>query len=290
MKELPIYTIDRFNKNIKKDLYINTFHQHLLEHDFIENSHSHDFYLLVLFTKGTGKHKIDNNTFQIKRGSLFVIQPGQVHSWSLSRDIEGYIAFYSKEIYNVYFGNQKLNSFSFYNSNNHISELLLNEREIAQISIYFELLIKENNLKLPNKIDKILNLLDCIHIEIDRKKLSENRNQQSSYLKKMEVFNTLLDTHYKHYKAPSFYADKMCVSLKHLNRMCKETYDKTVTELVAQRVVLESKRLLTFTSYPISKIAEELGYVNLSYFTKLFKKYTHKTPNEFRKKLKQENW
>lgn len=291
MNNYPIYNIQRFHNNTtQNDLYINTFHQHLLAHNFIENSHSHNFYLLVVFTQGTGKHKIDNNTFEIKKGSLFLIQPGQVHSWSLSSDIDGYIVFYTKEIYDLYFGSKKIETFPFYHPQHHISELQLDETELHKISLYFELLVAENRQNFTKKKDKLLNLIDCIHIEIARKQLLENTNQQSNYLDKMKTFNTILNQYYKTQKAPSFYADKMFMSLKHLNRICKNTHNKTVTELIAQRVILESKRQLTFTSTPINQIATDLGYINLSYFTKLFKKYTQTTPNGFRKEIKKEDW
>ena len=106
MKKHPVYNIQNFKADLsKKELYINTFKNHLKAHSFIEKPHRHNFYLLVLFTNGTGKHEIDFAKYEIKPGSLFVLQPGQIHNWQLSADIDGYIFFYSQEIYNLYFGN-----------------------------------------------------------------------------------------------------------------------------------------------------------------------------------------
>ena len=84
MKKLPVYQIKKFNcHSDENDLYFNDFKSHLIDHDFIENSHSHNFYLLVLFTKGSGFHTIDFDTYEIQPNSLFVLKPGQVHSWQL---------------------------------------------------------------------------------------------------------------------------------------------------------------------------------------------------------------
>ena len=106
----------------------------------------------------------------------------------------------------------------------------------------------------------------------------------------MKIFNNLLESNFANEKAPSFYAAKMNISLKHLNRICKDLFNKTVTELITQKVILESKRRLTFSDRSISEISEELGYLNYSYFTRLFKKSTGFTPSKFRVDLKKEDW
>ncbi|MDO6739244.1 AraC family transcriptional regulator [Wenyingzhuangia sp. 2_MG-2023] len=286
MKDFPVYDIQKFNCNISKnDLYINTFKIHLVSHSFIENSHRHNFYLLVVFTHGNGTHQIDLNTYSIEPRSVFVIQPGQAHHWKLSKDIEGYIVFFTQEIYNLYFGTKKIEEYPFYSSTTSTPKILLNENEWLDLEPYFQKLIQENLRKKSRKKDKILNLLDLIHIELSRNYLSENAHNFQSYNHKIELFNDLLDKHYKTQKAPSFYASKMNITLKHLNRICKETLNKTVTELIAQRIILESKRMLTFSPKTISEVAESLGYYNYSYFTKVFTKHTGLSPTKFRKNL-----
>ncbi|NIJ45533.1 AraC-like DNA-binding protein [Wenyingzhuangia heitensis] len=283
MKKVPIYTIQNFNDSSNKDhLYINTFKNHLIEHSFIEKSHRHNFYLLVLFTNGTGTHNIDSNTFSIKRGSLYVLKPGQAHGWELSNDIDGYILFYSDEIYNLYFGHKRIEEYPFYEPSKNISEILFNEKELLDIEFYFKLLIKENQQLKSRKKDKLLNIIDVIHIEISRKFLSENTYSHQTYHQKLKIFNQLLDCYYTTEKSPSFYASKMNITLKHLNRICKELLNKTITELISQKIVLESKRMLTFSNASINQIATSLGYEDYSYFSRLFKKHTQQTPSKFR--------
>jgi hypothetical protein len=163
MEKLPVYQIKKFNcHSDANDLYFNDFKSHLITHDFIENSHSHNFYLLVLFTKGSGFHTIDFDTYPIQPNSLFVLKPGQVHSWQLSEDIEGYIAFYSQEIYNVYFGSKQIDEYSFYRDLKNSPEMILNEFQTKEISNYFNLLLEENSKNEFKKLDKLLNLLDIM--------------------------------------------------------------------------------------------------------------------------------
>lgn len=282
MKNNPVYTIQNFKASIRKnDLYVNTFKNHLKEHSFIEKPHRHNFYLLVLFTNGSGTHEVDFDKFNIKPGSLFVLQPGQIHNWSLSNDIEGYIVFYSQEIYNLHFGNRKIEDYPFYQSVRTNPEIVLDKKELDSILPYFELMVKE---QINPSI--LLNLLDCIHLEIAQKYTAQNSHAIHSYNHKIQQFESILEKHYQTEKSPSFYAYKMNITLKHLNRICKDILGKTVTELITNRVLLEAKRLLINPKKSINQVADDLGFENYSYFTKLFKKQTGLTPSEFRNSLK----
>lgn len=284
MKKNPIYQIQNFDRNSnQRDLYVNTFKNHIEKHAFVEEPHRHNFYLLVLFTKGSGIHEIDFDRYTIKEGSLFLIQPGQIHHWQLSPDIEGYIIFYSQESYNLHFGNKKIEDYPFYQSVKNEPNLLLNPHELAEIRPYFDLLVLENQKDRSQKTDKLLDLLDIIHIEISRKYLSENTHAVPSYNHKIKKLESLLEHFYKTEKAPAFYASKMNMTLKHLNRICKSTLNLTATALITDRIILETKRLLSDKTKSIGQIADELGYIDYSYFGKLFKKKAGMTPTEFRK-------
>ena len=160
----------------------------------------------------------------------------------------------------------------FFQSSNNNPELHLNDEEIQGIIPYFELMIAENKRDKIFKKDKILNLLDCIHIEILRIYNFTNQHKIHSYNNKLMEFENLLEKHYKTEKSPSFYANEMAISLKHLNRISKTILNKTITELIAKRVVLESQRLLAEKQKSIAQIADELGYEDYSYFFKVIQK------------------
>lgn len=283
MKKLPVYQIKKFNCHSEEnDLYFNDFKSHLIDHDFIENSHSHNFYLLMLFTNGTGLHTVDFNTYTIQPNSLFVLKPGQIHSWQLSEDIDGYIAFYSQEVYNVYFGSKQIENYSFYRDSKNSPEMILNDFQTQEISTYFDLIMEENHKNEFKKTEKLLNLLDIIHIELARIYESQQDHNLHSYNFKIQELEQLVNQYFKTEKLPSFYADKMNMSLKHLNRICKNVLDCTLTEFIYNKIILESKRLLSANTMTISEVANELGFENYSYFTKVFKKYTNLTPKGFK--------
>lgn len=286
MKQYPVYEIENFEQNIfYNNWYVNSFKEHLKKHHFIEKLHRHNFYLLVLFTNGKGTHTIDFDTFEITKGSLFLMQPGQIHSWQLSSDIEGFIVFYSKEIFNLHFESKKIEQYPFFQSFKNNPEILLSEKDIVQLSSYFNIMIEESSANLGYKKDKLLNLLDVILIDISRIYSSEMNQEKPIYNYKLKQFDLLLEANFKTEKSPSFYADKMAITLKHLNRITKTILNKTVTELITQRVILESKRLLVERNLSLIQIADELGFSSANYFVKLFKKQEGMTSKEFLKQI-----
>ena len=137
-EKYPIYSIQRFNCNdVNSDFYINTFKNHLVDHSFVEEPHRHNSYVLVLFTNGSGTHDIDFDTFGIQPGSMFFMQPGQIHHWSLSDDIDGFVVFYSQEMYNLYFRQKTIDAYPFYYSLGNSPEMILDAKESKIMSLIF---------------------------------------------------------------------------------------------------------------------------------------------------------
>ena len=283
MKKYPIYNIQRFNCNsVNSDLYINTFKNHLIDHSFVEEPHRHNSYVLVFFTKGSGTHEIDFDVFAIQPGSMFFLQPGQMHHWNLSDDVEGFVIFYSQEMYNLYFGQKTIADYPFYSSVDNKPEMVFDATELKAILPYFESLIIETQSNQLLKQDKIMNLLDIIHIEIARKYSETHLHEAHSYNVKIKNFEVLLEQNFKTEKSPFFYASQLNITLKHLNRICNEMLQKTTTEVIKARIILEAKRMLMDKKFTVNEIATELGFDDYSYFTRLFKKYTGMTPTDFR--------
>ncbi|MBG6186293.1 AraC family transcriptional regulator [Flavobacterium sp. CAN_S2] len=283
MKKYPIYNIQRFNcTSVNSDLYINTFKNHLIDHSFVEEPHRHNSYVLVFFTKGSGTHEIDFDVFAIQPGSMFFLQPGQMHHWDLSDDVEGFVIFYSQEMYNLYFGQKTIADYLFYSSVDNKPEMVFDVSESKAILPYFESLIAETQLNQLLKQDKIMNLLDIIHIEIARKYSETHLHEAHSYNVKIKNFEVLLEQNFKTEKAPFFYASQLNITLKHLNRICNEMLQKTTTEVITARIILEAKRMLMDKKFTVNEVATELGFDDYSYFTRLFKKNTGMTPTDFR--------
>ncbi|MEO9872138.1 AraC family transcriptional regulator [Ekhidna sp.] len=286
MSKVRILSISEFDGNEKLvNFYCNDLREHLETHSKnITAPHKHNFFLTVLFTKGSGTHEIDFEKYDVSPGSVFMLNPGQAHNWELSDDIEGIIFFHSQEFYEISFTEQSIYDFPFFYPVRNPSMLTLKEGELSEVSNAFNLILKEYRNRDVWSIKKIVSLLNCIYIDISRVYLNPvNANlvkmdAYSAYLRELEQ---LIEENFKQEKSPSAYADLLNITIRHLNRLTQETLGKSTTQLITERVILEAKRLIVYDSTSLAKISYELGYDDYAYFSRLFKKWTKLTPSEF---------
>jgi AraC family transcriptional regulator, transcriptional activator of pobA len=83
-------------------------------------------------------------------------------------------------------------------------------------------------------------------------------------------------------RTPSDFANQLHVHVNHLNRALKRTMQKTTTQIIAERILAESKILLRNSDRNVSEIAYALGFPEVAHFNNFFKKHTQTSPLKFR--------
>ena len=100
------------------------------------------------------------------------------------------------------------------------------------------------------------------------------------------AFQVLVERYGYTCRDASFYADKLGVSYKTLNVLCKKVGSDTAKQHIDHYVILEAKRRLLIDLCDIATIADNLGFKETTNFTKFFKRYTSQTPNQFRQQVR----
>ncbi len=95
----------------------------------------------------------------------------------------------------------------------------------------------------------------------------------------------LLEENFRRPAGVEFYADSLSMTSRNLNLICQNVANLSVSEIIEERRMLESKKLLASTDKPISEIGYEVGYNEKSCFTSVFKKKHGQTPSAFRKEF-----
>lgn len=73
------------------------------------------------------------------------------------------------------------------------------------------------------------------------------------------------------------------VSLQHFCRVCRNRMNMRPMEYIARRRISHAKLLLCNTTEPVSRVGEECGYTDPTYFGTVFKRYVGVTPGEYRR-------
>ena len=289
--EIPVLDISQFKpKQSLNDFYINKLSVHVkLKRDLIDRPHSHNFYLCVIFTEGSGRHEIDFRSYDIKPGAVFFLKPGQLHFWKFDTPPEGYILFHSRDFYELQFLTHKLSVFPFFYSNQNPRLLQISADQITRVITTIEEMYHEYQENVHFKELKIVMLLNVLYIDFSRLYTLNSKPVDSlsmRYLQILENFEALIEDNFRTEKFPKFYADQLNLTSKHLNRVIKVAINKTSSELIADRVILEAKRQIILSSDNLVEIAFNLGFSEYSYFSRFFKIKVGVTPKKFSTKHK----
>lgn len=104
---------------------------------------------------------------------------------------------------------------------------------------------------------------------------------------KRRLMKSILYIHENYQKKISiaYLASLECLSESHYRAVFSETFGKSPTEYIASRRIDAAMYMLEHTDKKLSEISGLLGYGDISYFERQFKRITKMTPGTYRKKM-----
>jgi len=273
---------------IREEVIAERFASYLAKHPNLHRAHGHSFYHMVVFTKGGGMHTIDFERFPVKRGAVYFMAPGQVHSWEFEGETDGYVINFSDSLFQSFLAdNNYLGRFPFWSGNVSGSVFQLPEDALLYCTPLLDQLVLETTTAQAFNKDMIRVTLLSVFITIARAvgNTEERQDAHKPSLLLLQQFRKMVNQYYSQYKLPKDYAAMLYVTPNHLNALCNDLLGKAAGEVIRERILLEAKRRLVNADAGIAGIGYQLGFADNSYFTKFFKKYTGVTPEEFKRGL-----
>lgn len=120
------------------------------------------------------------------------------------------------------------------------------------------------------------------HEMIDKYCQLVKKHSMKSYSPLVQKVITLVDFDITADLSLSRQAEMLNVNASYLSSLFKKETGMTLTEYVAKKRIEQAAFLLTSTNMQIQIISQNCGIYDVNYFTKIFKKYTGKTPREYR--------
>lgn len=287
MANIPIRYIQQTQKepDLSGSFSIRDIKVLLDEEDMFQELHRHDFYYILVLKKGIGFHEIDFIHFEIKNYVIFLMRPGQVHQLELKAGSTGYLVQFKTD----FFYTQNKLSQELLRKVSHLNFCNLDSDGFSKLETILTSILIEYTDKQEGFQEVIKSNLSIFFIKLVRhrqNKIITSKENNPYSQEQLEKFLSLLETNITKNKQVSQYADMLNISTYQLNAITKTSLNKTPSELINEHIILESKRQLLATSNQVNQIADHLGYDDISYFIRFFKKHTDFTPEAFRNNFK----
>jgi len=127
-------------------------------------------------------------------------------------------------------------------------------------------------------------LYDCRGLYEQQQSLIDRQPANSALVYR---FEQLVWQHFATHRTVEEYARCLAVSPDHLSATVKARLGKNAREIIAERIVFEAKRLLTYTDLNVSEIADHLLFSEPSHFARFFRRHTKRAPLDFRREAVQ---
>ncbi len=240
----------------------------------------------MIFKKGGGNHRIDFVDYSIKKNSIHFVAPGQAHLLSRKPRCEGILLTFSKSfIDSTLNGSLDVNQLPYFrHSNDQI--LHLSSSQFAEFYQLAKKVYAEFKSTSPTSVYIIKSYLRIILIKavLLVNDSASSLLGQGRYEEVFSRFQSLIENNFRMQKQVNWYAKEICISPGHLNKISKMLTGKNATNHIKERVLIESKRLLSLTDLSQKQIANQIGFGDIFYFNRFFKTNEGLTPGQFRLK------
>jgi AraC-like DNA-binding protein/mannose-6-phosphate isomerase-like protein (cupin superfamily) len=243
--------------------------------------HRHDFHEILLVEQGHGVHEIDFRPYPVGPRSLFFIHPKQVHLLQRASLVSGAVVIFS----GVFLdglpgkGGDLLRQF--------VEHPLLSPSEREWEVLRQSYAVIQGELAGEHPDAGILKAaLTTFLLLAARCHQRQHPTYPTASLYDHSLFadfNQLLEACFHQQHALPFYAQTLKVSERQLNQVVRQFAGKTAFAFLQDRLLLEAKRQLLFSSREIKAIALETGFADPYYFSRFFKKKAGLSPEQFRK-------
>jgi len=246
--------------------------------------HRHNYLEIFMFNKGGGSHLIDFHEYAIQDNELHFVFPNQIHLVKRSDDANGFVILFKADFLRVQQGNPMQ---EFYAKMVHSPIVNPTEEQRNVLQSIFELLKNEfaqKDVEFNNSMLKYY--LNAFLIQCLRYKTLAEPNTVNLLDKDHQICNQLvqlIEQYFTNQEDLEFYESKLGVGYKKMSAATKKVYGKSPKALINERLLLEIKRKLLYSTESIKEIAYTFNFNEPSHLTKFFGRYHEKqSPLEFR--------
>ena len=259
------------------------------------NSNSHfdhvqrlNYYSLIWIKKGEGSVKADFSEYEFVLNTLFSFSPYQPFMFQAVESMEGIVINFHPDFFCIHKHHQEVACNGVLFNNIYQPPFITIDKSVSET---LEMLLQQMIAEMQNpalaQYELLISYLKIFLITASRLRTAQKTETQINAVDFKEPFilqnlKNFIEIHFKTKHSASDYADLLNISAKALAKITKTHFNKTLTELISERIIIEAKRELYMTNKAVKEIAYELGYDDEHYFSRFFKNNADISPQVYR--------
>jgi len=252
-----------------------------------------DFYMIGFKKLKAGVIMYGRTKYDHDNGSMMFIKPRQIIEFrGVEYDDDAFIMFIHEDLLSGHHLHADITKYAFFDYEANEALHLSPREEQIMWDLFFKIDAEYRDNPDEYSREIILTHIDSMLKYSQRfyKRQFINRAELSG--KTVSKFNDALSAYFKKgllqdqgLPAVGTLAAQLNLSPRYLSDLLKQETGKTAMELIHIYLMSEAKNLLKTADQSVSEIAYTLGFENLPYFSRLFKKEVGISPNQFKKQL-----
>lgn len=246
-----------------------------------------DALIIILVTEGEGHIGIDLREYDVKKNSLIVLQPKNYLYLTVNSSFSAaHVIACSRHIIKTI--TPKLTDLLpalIHHRTDPVSQL--SDAEAESLDAYYHFIRRQlNDTRGKFVRQKVQHLLQSALYELIDIYTTNTSEIHATKTRKDEImarFIIEVSENFRSQRQVNYYADRLCISSKHLSAVVKTVSGMTAGEWIDNYVIMEAKVLLRTTDRTIQQISDNLNFKNQSFFGKYFKHLTGYTPTQYRR-------
>lgn len=244
-------------------------------------------HIKILFIPKEAIIQIDFQEFKMETDALLFINPKVIIK--PCETVNGQLIYFNRDFYCIEIHDQEVACDGIlYNNVFEIPFIKLDEIQSKDIQNIIQEIQSEMKNEDANTEEMLRILLKLIILKSTRiwkqqhQLADENKHTDVQFLRR---FSKLVEQHYKTHHTVADYAELLFVTPKNLSKKIGLISKSTPNDIIKDRIILESKRLLAHTNMTVKEIAYSLNYDDDAYFVRFFTKNVGISPTSFRKQF-----
>ncbi len=258
------------------------------DNGFFDHVQRNNYFSLIWVLEGFGKIKADFAEYEFEANSLFAFSPYQPYMIAADIPIKGIAICFHPEFFCIYKHHKEVSCNGVLYNNVYQPPFVTVDEASA---VTFQMLCDQIKTEMQNpalaQYELLVSYLKIFLITASRLKTQQHPKAAEEVKDNKEPFilqklKDAIEENFKTKHSPADYAEILYISPKALAKIAKSHFNKTLSSLINERIIIEAKRELYLTDKTVKEIAYELGYEDEYYFSRFFKVNADVSPQLYR--------